>query len=389
MKSVAPRSQTDLAMKQGRRHWTRINCVALLVLGSVCTAHGFKDEFLVLSAPMFVGNQVHFTITGEADAVYVIESSEDSIFWTPVVTNYDRTITRLVSLDRSPNAAYYRGWRRRLPVFSAALASRTSINFMANSLTVDSFDSSDPAYSTNGRYDPTKRKANGDVATVDGWVQVGNAGINGQIRTGDKGAFSFGTMGFAGPVGWTGPGLYSPEWYRKDFRFVIPDVPPPYTDGLHPIQGQGTNAWILGTGDYCIAGNLNLNNQILLVTGMARLLVKGDLLMGGPLSELRVRAGASLKLFVGGANAAVTQVTTSAPCGAFQYYGLAGNTNLIWSGDTAFTGTIYAPQATVKFGHGGSTPYDFQGACAAGAVVLNGHMNFHFDENLAVRGPQR
>jgi hypothetical protein len=368
-----------------------MNCATLLVLGSVCTASAFKDEFLVLSAPMFVGNRVHFTVTGEADAVYVIESSEDSILWTPVVTNYDRTITRLVSLDRSPNASYYRGWRRRLPVFSAALASRTSIDFMGNNLTVDSFDSSDPNYSTDGRYDPAKRKANGDVAAIDGSVQVGNAGINGQIRTGVNGAFSFGLFGFAGPVGWYGPGLYSPEWYRKDFRFVLPDVPAPYAGGLPPTPGAGTNSWILGNGNYCVEGNLRLNNQVMLVTGNARLLVKRDLSMSG-VSELKIASGASLQLFVGGTNAAIARVTTlaaSANCSTFQYYGLAGNSSLIWSGDMVSIGTIYAPGATVRFGYGGNDVYDFVGACAAGALVFNGHMNFHFDENLAVRGPQR
>lgn len=378
-------------MKQDRGDWTRIGFTALL-LGSVLTASAYKDEFLVLSEPRFIGNQVHFTITGEADAVYVIESSGDAIFWSPVVTNYDRTITRLVSLDRSPNANYYRGWRRRLPVFSAALASRTSIDFMANNLSVDSFDSSDPAFSTNGRYDPTKRKANGDVATIDGSVEVGNAAINGQIRTGVKGAFSFGPLGFAGPVGWTGPGLFSSEWYRRDFRFVLPDVPCPYTSGLFPVPGIGTNSCVLANGDYYVPGKFTLNNQVMLVTGRARLLVQGDFGMSGPLSEVKIAPGASLQLFVGGTNAAVTRVVTedsSANSSTFQYYGLAGNNSLSWSGNTAFLGTIYAPGAAVKLGGGGSSVYDFQGACAAGALALNGHISFHFDENLAVRGPQR
>jgi hypothetical protein len=392
MKGGQRRSPTDSAMKQRRGTWPRIHCAALLLLGSVLNAGAFKDEFLVLTEPKFIGNQVHFTITGEADAVYVIETSEDSILWTPVVTNYDRTITRLVSLDRSPHASYYRGWRRRLPVFSAALASRTSIDFMGNNLTVDSFDSSDPVYSTNGLYDPTKRKANGDVATIDGSVQVGNARINGQIRTGVKGAFSFGVFGFAGPVGWAGPGLFSNEWYRKDFRFVIPDVPPPYTSGLALLPGSGTNAWVLASGDYYVPGNLALNNQAMLVTGCARLLVQGDFNMGGALSELKIARGASLQLFVGGPNASLSRVTildSFASCSTFQCYGLAGNSRLTWSGNTSFVGTIYAPGATVKFGNGGTSIYDFLGACAAGALVLDGHLNFHFDENLAVRGPQR
>jgi len=38
---------------------------------------------------------------------------------------------------------------------------------------------------------------------------------------------------------------------------------------------------------------------------------------------------------------------------------------------------------------GGSDEYDFQGACVADALVLNGHFNFHYDENLKRRGPTR
>jgi hypothetical protein len=79
----------------------------------------------------------------------------------------------------------------------------------------------------------------------------------------------------------------------------------------------------------------------------------------------------------------------SANATAFQYYGLPGNGRVVWSGNETFLGTVYAPSATFRLGGGGNNVMDFQGACAAGTIVLTGHCNFHFDENLAERGPQR
>lgn len=190
-----------------------------------------------------------------------------------------------------------------------------------------------------------------------------------------------------------GPGR---DFFRRNITagisgLVLPDVPPPYTRGLPLMPGAGTNSWMLGNGDYCIEGDLSLK-QVMLVTGNARLLVKGDFSMSGALSELKVASGATLQLFVAGTNAVITRVTMLNPVAnssTFQYYGLAGNSSLIWNGNAAIVGTIYAPGAIVKFGGGGNNTYDFQGAWAAHAFVLNGHLNFHFDENLAVRGPQR
>ncbi|HSH14605.1 MAG TPA: hypothetical protein VLD18_01130, partial [Verrucomicrobiae bacterium] len=43
---------------------------------------------------------------------------------------------------------------------------------------------------------------------------------------------------------------------------------------------------------------------------------------------------------------------------------------------------IYAPQAHLSLGGGGSTAYDFVGASVSRTVQMNGHFNFHYDEAL-------
>jgi hypothetical protein len=140
-----------------------------------------------------------------------------------------------------------------------------------------------------------------------------------------------------------------------------------------------------------VPGTFTLNNQVMLVTGKTRLYVKGDFNMLGN-SVVKIVSGAGLQLYVAGANAMLTQVIALDPYATapvFQYYGLPGNTNLWWTGNVAFVGTIYAPSAALTLGGGGSYIRDFQGACAAGSILLNSHIYIHFDEDLQKGGPQR
>ena len=58
-------------------------------------------------------------------------------------------------------------------------------------------------------------------------------------------------------------------------------------------------------------------------------------------------------------------------------------------GNAAFTGAIYAPQAAFSLGGGGNDAYDFVGASVTKTVKMNGHFNFHYDENLRRIGPSR
>ena len=50
-------------------------------------------------------------------------------------------------------------------LFTHAMVAKGQIDMKGNNVTTDSFNSSDPNYSTNTQYTSTKRKAKGDVAT--------------------------------------------------------------------------------------------------------------------------------------------------------------------------------------------------------------------------------
>src|SRR6185369_9848018 len=73
----------------------------------------------------------------------------------------------------------------------------------------------------------------------------------------------------------------------------------------------------------------------------------------------------------------------------FTYFGLNSNTSLQLSGNAAITAVIYAPYADYTLGGGGTSIYDFIGASVSKTVTMNGHFNFHYDENLRRVGPNR
>jgi len=299
-----------------------------------------------------------------------------------------------------------------LSAFQIGMAAKLDISFKGNNVHIDSFDSSDPNKSTGGMYDATKAQANGDIASTTGFVSVQNANVNGRVLTGPGGNFSVGSSGYIGPIGFTGPGLYSPDWHRDDFNFDFKDVSPPdmpspfnpgdgksdyYTGGYVTYKGD-TNNWVLTAGDYQVNGAVTLNNKVVLITGgHVRLYVTGDFLMSGGGSELKINPGASVTLYVGTestatkdlVSATLSYVNTLSPnAGSFEYYGLPSNNALTWGGNASFVGTVYAPEAVFTMGGGGSTDYDYQGACVVYEAVLNGHFNFHYDENLRKKGPQ-
>lgn len=278
--------------------------------------------------------------------------------------------------------------------FQVAIAARNGIDFKGTEITVDSYDSADSAYSTGGFYDPAKRKAGGDVASIAGLINVQNADIKGKVMTGPTAPYPTLNNGEVGDLSWTTPGTIQPGWYRNDFNVDFPDVLVPYTTGLSPtvVSGSGgvtTN--IIGGTRYIINGDFSLKSgDVLYVTGKAYLYVTGNFTMqsgGGKSSLIQIAPNSTLKLFVGGASSTFTTVNTSGNAATFQYFGLPSNTSVTWSGNATYLGTVYAPQAAFTLGGGGSTPLDFQGSAVVDSVNLNGHFSVHYDENLRRIGP--
>jgi hypothetical protein len=282
-------------------------------------------------------------------------------------------------------------------LFRGAMAARANIDFKGNNITIDSFDSIDPNYSTLGLYDPAKRKANADVASTEGFINVQSANVMGTLYTGPGGDATIGSQGTVGDLTWVvtnkSTGI-QPGHYRNDFNMDFPDVLPPYQTAVQPASGtiNGTNyAWVLGNGNYMYAdskgADFKTGDQILVV-GRARVYVTGDFTMQGG-ANMILAPGASLELYVGGANTIIGAINNAGNCATFSYFGLPSNTSVTLAGNDVFLGSVYAPAADLTMSGGGNNSLDYQGACAVKTIGMNGHFNFHFDENLKRAGPVR
>jgi hypothetical protein len=286
-----------------------------------------------------------------------------------------------------------------VPLFRKGMVAKGNIDLNGNNITSNSFDSEDPAYSTNGRYDPAKTNDNGDIATNSSFLDslnVWNAKLYGRASTGPGGLVRVGANGVIGSKDWHAAGKtgIEPGWVTDDMNVLFPDVHPPFSGGaLTPIAGVVnlvSHKHILTSGNWQLS-ELSLSGQeSMLVMGDAVLYVTGNVSMTGN-SVIEIPAGSSLKLYVGGtsANFAGNGIANAGGNAMdFFYYGLNSNTDLKLAGNNSFTGAIYAPYAHFHLGGGGNDDYDFVGASVTASVKMNGKYNFHYDENLGRNGPR-
>jgi hypothetical protein len=245
-------------------------------------------------------------------------------------------------------------------------------------------------------YDATKRKSNGDIATNSGIIDslnVGNANIYGRVSTGPGGSIAVGDNGSVGDAAWHAAGSLGiqPGRSRDDMNISFPPVEAPFTVGLPPVGAtvNGTNySYVLTSGDYSLSSIRlsNAGNNRILVTGDARLYVDGDISITGRDAGIFIGPNASLKVYAAGASTSIGGIGVVNESGVaenYQYYGLPSNKSVSFSGNAAYVGTIYAPDADLILGGGGNNTYDFVGASVSNTVKMNGHFNFHYDEALA------
>lgn len=283
-------------------------------------------------------------------------------------------------------------------MWAKAMVAKETIDMNGQNVMTDSFDSSNPLYSTAGQYDPAKARDGGDVATnggIEGILSVGNANIRGHASTGPGGTATLGPHGGIGSKAWqaTHTGI-QPGWLDDDMNVQFRDVTAPYASGLTPTAGTlggTTYTYLLNGGDYyrsefSMSGGAS---KVMLVTNHCRLYIPGNFSLSGSAS-IRIAPNSSLKLYIGGsASIGGNGFANQTGCATnLYYYGLPSNTSLSLSGNGAFIGAIYAPSAAfVMNGGGSSTTTDFIGASVSRTVRMNGHYNFHYDELLGRVGP--
>lgn len=434
------------------------------------TANGWQvsSNGLTLSNSVTLSGVQYYqqrTISGGRYIVAVSDASAPTIvsqaFTKSPINNTD--IVRTVQISTAGGALFARG-----------LVAKGDITWSGNILS-DSFDSSDPAYSTGGRYDVSKRKDNGSVGSVAGTFSMGGGTIYGSAGIGPLGSFSDGG-GVVGDSFWIAAGNtgVQPGHFENDLNLSFPDVVPPFTTGTTPSGGFVTNYTYLTNSTpvtsipypYSYVGSIVTNNPTsttypsgtthpvvtnvvtsilvsgkgkkatttttystnytyyeftyytntvttnttsqyydmildsgdyytfsipngtqMLVRGNARLYVEDSINMAG-LSQITISTIGTLNLYCNG-NAKLAGngvVNATADATHFAFWGTPNCTDVELGGNAEFTGTIYAPQAYLHAGGGGSTQYDIVGAAIVNEAKLNGHFLFHFDEKLINSG---
>jgi len=287
------------------------------------------------------------------------------------------------------------------PLFAKGMVAKANIAWSGN-IVSDSFDSTDPNYSTGGRYDSAKRKDGGSVASNSGSISLSGGTIYGSVATGLAGSVTGGTVGDSNFVASGGTGIESGH-YNNDMNISFADSTVPFTSGYFTGLDPGiiilsTNNLSLVTtttydysllqGDYKLSGLPG--GKTIYVVGNVRVYFPNGFQMSSS-SGITLGPKASLQIYSGGDVSVSGQGVMNGTGNALNcsLYGLPGCSSIAFGGNAAFTGTIYAPEATLSASGGGNDNYDLVGAVIVGAVNMSGHFNFHYDESLARTGPRK
>ena len=267
-----------------------------------------------------------------------------------------------------------------------------------NNVLTDSYDSRRPAYSTNGRWDASKRRDHGDIAsndTLTNIVNVGNANIWGNVATGPSGTVALGPNGAVGDAAWQNGGNHGiqPGHSTDDMNVDFPDVVMPASSAawLPPLSGSGGYQYVFSvSGDYRISGTVN--GSILVTAPNVRLRVDGGWTFNGNSDGLTIGTNASIKIYLNCASANITGqgiINTAGTPDQCYIFGTSALTSLDIGGNGEATCAIYAPYANVTMHGGGSSVQDFSGAVVANTFRFTGHYNVHYDEALGRIGLYR
>lgn len=264
---------------------------------------------------------------------------------------------------------------------------REKITLAGSRTVLDSYDPTDPAGSTLGKYDSAKRKANcfvGTLSTLPGNFSIHNHHIYGVAGTGPGGDITLGSNGKVGSASWNllsnTAGRIEPGHARHDVNFHLPLPEAPFTGNApSPTSGLylGVNyAALLSGGNYRKNGRWDFSGQGI-ITGPTVLYVNGDFYLNG---LMRILPSASLKLYINGDFEIGTQGHVEVGSGRSEdllVLGMKDKTSLKLTGNQELTAKIYAPGMDINM----VGTSEFFGNIVANSFTLTGAAEFHADES--------
>jgi hypothetical protein len=145
-------------------------------------------------------------------------------------------------------------------------------------------------------------------------------------------------------------------------------------------------------GDYLLtglSGSLLINVPDMFTNAIVNIFVTGNVsLSGNQVITIAPRdvPGVQVRMYMAGASFSLLgNATIDNQIGRaknFCLFGLPSCTSVSFGANAGFCGVVYAPRADFSLGGGGNGTYDVVGSIVARTVTMNGHFNFHFDEDL-------
>jgi hypothetical protein len=377
---------------------------------------GVEEAMALLNSGVQAPNFAVFPWTSVGGGVFKNDTNRPAAkfgtsYYEAFITNgFAGTNPVIISTGHVPGPVSTRGLSRTIciktrprPTFpvKGPLIVKQSFNANGNNIGTDSFDS------TIGPYNPATAGANGDVislTTAANSITLDNGKVKGNIRTPPNGTpgvtATIGSKGSVGDSTWVDGGSTGIQsgHFKDDFTVTeFPDVTLPNLGAwFTPMGGTAPDGLIydnlLTSGNYQVANltgsvYVGQSNTVLYVTSSISIGTGGGATKSGYSPPvIHIAPGGSLTVYMAGASTTISGnglVNDSAQAKNFAYYGLPSNTSISITGNGAFYGTIYAPQAdfTLK-GGGKSTLEDFTGASITKTTTMGGTFNFHYDESL-------
>lgn len=277
-----------------------------------------------------------------------------------------------------------------LSSFDEAIFSVGMLDLTNQNIVIDSYDSRDPAKSTNGLYDVTKRQQNGDLATDGNIIDAGNAHVYGDVSTNSGTATGVANV----------TGVQRTDFYQDPIPIGAPSWPsinptPSTVNGSATLTASATQGAV--SSRYVLSAISTSGGQTLTLAGNAtgsrtyiEIYVTGNISVSGT-SQIVVAPGVSATIYFGG-NVDIAgngMVNSNNQPGDLLLYGInpaAGTTPYVkLGGNGQITAAVYAPGYDVTINGGGSSGHVF-GSVIGKTVTMTGVTNLHYDEALGSAG---
>ena len=270
-------------------------------------------------------------------------------------------------------------------IFKRSLVAENSISMSGGAYT-DSFDSTNPAMSTNGQYDSSKRQSHGDVASnISGnSSNLNNSSVYGNAWS--NGGAIKNTAGVTGKV-------------YNNFSTTIGAVAAPFFSTMvsspTAVDANGSGTTTLTAGTQAAPANYKLSeinvsgNGVLVLAppspgqdSYMNIWVTGDISTSGN-GYIQQLAGVHANIYVAG-NVSVSGNAFDNENNRAAYLTLngitptSGTNTLTVSGNGSFIGVVNAPAFALTISGNAS----FMGAVIVYSATISGNGGFHYDQSL-------